>query len=246
MNCPNCKTTVLKILKSQCKDQYFEIDGFFDIVKCNNCNFIFTYPYLTGNNLFKYYPDIYAPYDVENSSDIIQNNNTFIRRLKNIILPDNPYYIPEDINPGNNILEIGCSHGLFLQTLMNLNKNISLTGIELNNKASEIAKKRGFEVFNKPFEDISFTKKFDYIFLWMVLEHLPYPNEVVSKFSSITNTGAKIIFSVPELNTIEFFIFGKYVRHIDIPRHLNHFTKKFLIDIFSNHGFYLEKRIKIF
>lgn len=246
MSCPICKSNFEKLIKSECKDQYYNIEGTFNIKKCNSCNFIHTEPYITGDELFKFYPDEYAPYLEENMEKENTIKKSKLRKFRDILFPNSPYYIPNNIEENQNILEIGCSHGSFLSRLKNKFGPLNLTGIELNQKAAKIAENYGFEIINKPFENIEFSKKFDFIFLWMVLEHLPFPNDVVSKFNHITNKNAKIIFSIPELDSLEFYIFGKYAQHVDIPRHLNYFSKDVLISLFDKHGFKLEKRLKIY
>ena len=246
MSCPICNSTFEKVLQRKCKDQYFNIDGEFSIVKCEACNFIYTSPYITGNELFKYYPDIYAPYNQENSNTTSVNNLTLLKKIRYSLFPNTPHYIPEYLPDYSNILEIGCSHGSFLQNLTQTSKTLNLTGIELNKKAAAIASSKGFEIYNTPFEDIQFNKKFDFIFLWMVFEHLPYPNDVINKFNEITNLNAKVIFSIPELDSIEYKLFGKYSQHVDIPRHLNFFTIEILIELFKKSGFVFEKKINIY
>lgn len=246
MSCPICKSQHKKIIKKNCKDQYYDIEGSFSILKCKSCNFIYTNPYLTGEEIFKYYPDDYAPYLEEFKSNINLENTSFLKKLRDQMFPNSPHYIPDILEDGQNILEIGCSHGSFLNKLKIINNKLNFTGIELNEKAAKIAESYGFEIINKPFEDINFSRRFNFIFMWMVLEHLPYPNEVLNKLNTITNNNAKIIFSIPELDSLEFKLFGKYAQHVEIPRHLNFFSKNVLINIFQQNGFTLEKRIRIF
>ena len=236
MNCPICKSINIKTIVENCKDQYYNIDGTFEVSKCKKCEFVFTLPYLTGKELFKYYPDDYAPY-TENINIKHKINRVSLRFIRNLIFPNSPYYIPKKIMDNANILEIGCSHGSFLNILKELNSKTDLLGIELNKKAASIASKRGFEIINQPFEDIKFNKKFNYVFMWMVLEHLSYPQLVLKKLSLITENDAEIIFSVPRINSFEFDIFKKYAQHLDMPRHVNHFTLSFLKKIFNEYGF---------
>lgn len=236
MNCPVCKSNNIKTIVENCKDQYYHIDGTFEVSKCKKCEYVFTLPYLTGEELFKYYPDNYAPY-TENINSTHKINRFSPRFIRNLIFPNSPYYIPNEIKDGSNILEIGCSHGNFLSHLKELKSKTNLIGIELNEKAASIARKRGFDIINQPFEDINFNKKFNYVFMWMVLEHLPYPQQVLKKLSLITENGAEIIFSVPNINSFEFNIFKKYSQHLDVPRHVSHFTLQFLKKIFNEHGF---------
>lgn len=236
MNCPVCKSNNIKTIVENCKDQYYNIDGTFEVSKCKKCEFVFTLPYLTGKELFKYYPDNYADYN-ENINYKHRINRFSLRFIRNLLLPNSSYYVPENIKDNANILEIGCSHGRFLNYLKELNSKTDLLGIELNEKAASIARKRGFDIINQPFEDINFNKKFNYVFMWMVLEHISYPQQVLKKLSLITENGAEIIFSVPNINSFEFDIFKKYAQHLEIPRHVNHFTLQFLKKIFNDHGF---------
>lgn len=246
MSCPICNYNLVKVLKTKCRDQYFNLEGEFSIVKCKSCNFVYTNPYITGSDLFKYYPDNYAPYNEENVHLSSVNKISKLNKIRTKLLPNSPHLIPSILPQNSNILEIGCSHGSFLLSLKQKFPNIYLTGIELNKVAADIASSKGFEIINTPFENIDFNKKFDFIFLWMVFEHLPFPQIAIDKFDEITNTNAEVIFSIPNLDSIEYKIFGKYAQHVDIPRHLNFFTHEVLIELFNKRGFCFIKKVNIY
>lgn len=62
INCPNCNhSKYKKILTS--KDFVNNQDGKFNVVRCNKCNFMYTNPRPNNQEITKYYPDTYGPYN---------------------------------------------------------------------------------------------------------------------------------------------------------------------------------------
>ena len=49
-------------------------------------------------------------------------------------------------------------------------------GVEINKYASDIANNKGHKVINKSFYDLEFDKKFDLVFTYTVLIHVPPEN----------------------------------------------------------------------
>ena len=84
MTCPVCNSSDIKTLVENCKDQYYNIEGTFQISKCRKCEYVFTVPYLIGEELFKYYPDSYEPY-TENVH-ITHNINKFFNFVNILIM----------------------------------------------------------------------------------------------------------------------------------------------------------------
>ena len=80
------------------------------------------------------------------------------------------------LRPSHNILEIGCSTGHFLDLIRE--QVSTCTGIELDKKYAKFAREKlNLNIYDKPIEKIKFRKKFDTIFLFQVLEHIPNPIE---------------------------------------------------------------------
>ena len=81
MLCPVCNSSDIKNILENCKDQYYDIEGTFEVFRCRKCEYVFTSPYLTGEELFKYYPDSYAPY-----TENIYTNQFYINKFFKYVL----------------------------------------------------------------------------------------------------------------------------------------------------------------
>ena len=76
---------------------------------------------------------------------------------------------------------------------------------------------------------------FDVITLFHVLEHLPTPKVLLENLiRDNLKDGGLLVLEVPNLNSLQAIIAGKNWLHLDIPRHLNHFTKRRLVSMLNN------------
>jgi 2-polyprenyl-3-methyl-5-hydroxy-6-metoxy-1,4-benzoquinol methylase len=144
------------------------------------------------------------------------------------------YIIREDIN----VLDVGCATGSNGEWLKNNKKIKYLAGIELDNKMAAIAKPFYDEMIVGNLDSLDLDKalnkrKFDYILLGDILEHLIDPDKTLSQLSERLSTDGKIIISLPNIqhiNTfINLYIKGKWAyneRGIYDKTHLRWFTLK--------------------
>lgn len=135
------------------------------------------------------------------------------------------------------ILEVGCGRGLVLQELSRLHHDCF--GTERSPLAAARALQiPGVKIFSRPLEDCLFPAgSFDLILLWHVLEHLDSPDGVLREISRILKPGGYLILEVPNLSSLQSSIFGKHWFHLDIPRHLYHFTSGGLCHLLKRNGF---------
>lgn len=121
---------------------------------------------------------------VENSQALLDYEDYWHRRAKEEPSPLSPKFklISDIIEPGSSILDIGCGDGTLLCYLRQ-EKDAKVLGIEISQKAVDLAKAQGVEVIRADITDDGFnlTKSFDYIIMTDVLEHLPNAEEVMLK-----------------------------------------------------------------
>lgn len=151
-NCPVCNN-----------DDYIEI--FYKeggrYVKCRHCSMIYANPVLTDDALEDYYR---TNHDLQ--SEIVESDSKFYVQLYNKGLDSIEKIVPSK----GNILDIGCSSGVFLDVAK---KRLWKTyGAELNQKEAKYAEQKGHIVFNKLLQNIQFDTKFDAVCMWDVFEHL--------------------------------------------------------------------------
>ncbi len=72
---------------------------------------------------------------------------------------------------------------------------------------------------------------------WHVLEHLDDPIDVLTRLRSFLAPGGMVLAAVPNFGSLQSRILTDSWPHLDIPRHLHHFTKTSLIGIFQMSGY---------
>lgn len=137
------------------------------------------------------------------------------------------------------ILDIGCGNGLFEK--YNFEDSKSILGIDLNKNEIEIARS---QLKNKKVQFVvlgalnlnKIKKKFDYVVLFDVIEHLPKRKEifVLKEATKLLNRGGKILISTPRDNFSKFLDIAWYFGH-------RHYTYKKIKEIISETGLRLDK-----
>lgn len=203
----------------------------FDVVKCSECGFQWTNPRPVKSDICKFYPETYTPYELDKAQ--ISYGPRKRSSLRHFLVSG--YYIPKDEYKNKHVLELGCSSGSFLKQIME--KGAVVQGIEFSDYASDIARKRGLPVFTGTLLDFNVTKKFDYVFAWMVLEHLYSPKEALLKIRDMLKDDGLFVFSVPDIGSLDFKIFRKYWHGLHLPGHLSHFDQKTIRKLLEESGF---------
>lgn len=191
----------------------------FAVGYCNSCNFYVTTPVPTGHEIQKYYPKSYYGSG---------------RRFAGVIewLLDHLYsYRPRQIEqkqkPGK-VLDIGCGRGLLLNKLRQ--RGWDPYGTELSEDAAAYARDvLHLPVTTRPLDELSFPdNEFDLVIIWHVLEHVTSPLSLLDEVARILKPGGYLLVAVPNFGSWEARWAGKSWFHLDVPRHLTHFTPRTL------------------
>jgi len=81
------------------------------------------------------------------------------------------------------------------------------------------------------------SHQYDLVTLWDVLEHLYQPLDSLRRVHSLLKPGGVLIVNVPNLDSVESKLLGRHWGHLDIPRHLWHFTPSTLRRMLQAAGF---------
>ena len=119
---------------------------------------------------------------------------------------------------GRRLLDIGCGEGTFL--LAAGQRGWKAVGTELN---AVPARQRGLEVFNS-LDECADQGPFDCITLWHSLEHMKDPWAVIGKIRRMVAADGLVLIAVPDFEGLQSKAFGSSWLHLDLPRHLYHFT----------------------
>ena len=125
------------------------------------------------------------------------------------------------------ILEIGCGEGWMLAALRE--KGWRVVGIERTLDAVRPARgERSLPVFVGSLDAVGPGRQFDAIVLFQVLEHLATPMEALSRCAALLKPGGTLIVGVPNARSWQARLFGADWFHLDVPRHLFHFSPQAL------------------
>ncbi len=98
------------------------------------------------------------------------------------------------------VLDIGCGGGLFLSLLEQ--EGADVVGIELSDSRAQYAKtKHGLEIHKHPIESDfwqkGYTKHFDAVTLWDVIEHVNFPMQTLQSAANVLKNGGLLLIDTP-------------------------------------------------
>lgn len=153
------------------------------------------------------------------------------------------------VTPNTKVLDLGCWTGLLGEKLKK-EKNCFVIGVDINEKALELAKKRLDKVFLADLDNWDIKNglpNFDYITATDVLEHLKNPEGLLLKVKKYLKDEGRLIISVPNIAfwTIRLkHLLGNFDYEntgILDNTHLRFFTKKTATQMLENCGYIIEK-----
>ena len=256
VNCNLCGSDDYVIYLEQEDNRYPETPRYrFRLVKCKKCNLIYLNPRPSSRFIGRYYPDNYSVYQrIEGSSegvvcyinyfDLSYWRRKMMQREKLSIV--RRFYHKQDAR----LLEIGPGGGQFLKCIKDI--GWETTGIEISSDMCDHIKNTyDIECLNMDFNSLNDSEnkqltnnKFDIIVFWSSFEHLYDPKGALDLCRDIMKDNGKLIILVPNADNLEESFFKRIDKNpVDIPRHLYHFNKSTIRNLFDITGF---KPAKIF
>lgn len=136
------------------------------------------------------------------------------------------------------ILEIGAAYGLFGKVLKEHFAQAEYVGFDVVPEAVDYAKQElHLDVRCEDYLAAKPDKKFDSVFMWDVIEHLPEPEKFIEKIAEETTENAWLSITTGDIDALLPKLQGKRWRMIHPPSHLHYFSKKSLTQLLENHGF---------
>jgi ubiquinone/menaquinone biosynthesis C-methylase UbiE len=95
------------------------------------------------------------------------------------------------------MLDIGCRDGMWMDMLKKA-KFKNLRGMDISEKALEIARKKGHNVTRGDAQELPFPDEtFHFVSIIHTLEHCPDPNKVIAGIKRVLKTNGRILIVVP-------------------------------------------------
>jgi SAM-dependent methyltransferase len=142
--------------------------------------------------------------------------------------------------PSGRLLDVGCGKGHFLASARAAGWDA--TGIEFADSSAEEAKARyGLDVIVDDYMTAELPGPYDAVTMWHVLEHLTDPRAAIERARTLLTGDGRLLISVPNLASLQARLFGPDWLHLDLPRHLFHFTPRSLERLLERSGFRVER-----
>jgi len=138
---------------------------------------------------------------------------------------------------GGSLLDVGCGVGAFVRAASLA--GFQAQGIELSAQAVEFGRRAwGITVrHGDVLEERYPAGSFDVVTLWQVLEHLAQPIATLQRIHQLLRDGGLLILAVPNFASIQSRVFRSRWYHLEVPRHLFHYTPTSLRSIVHAQGF---------
>ena len=227
--CPWCQSE--KAHKHLSLKDYFLTQEPFDIMVCEDCGLLYTTPKPSDEKLGDYYKsDEYYSHQ--------ENKKGFIPRVYEAVKSVNLKHkiaIATQGKESGKLLDIGCGVGDFLHFAEQ--NGWQCTGAEPSEDASSIAKKRikAEIMFPKDLEKLP-DESFDVITMWHVLEHVSDLQWQVNQLNRLLKKGGRLVVALPNFKSYDAQFYQDKWAAYDVPRHLNHFCKDSIGNLFKING----------
>lgn len=237
INCSLCGADDTELVYVE-KDRLMRLPGSFRLVRCRQCGLLYLNPRPTPDEIKYYYPDDYGPYNVTPGDD-----PSWISRLddsfgywKRARIVNNAY--PQ----GGRVLDVGCAMGNFLDMLRRLGP-WELYGLDITPEATLYAHDRyGVNTFTGALADAAYPDAyFDVVTMWDVLEHVFDPTSTLNEIHRILKPQGLLLIRVPNVDTWDARLFGRYWAGYDAPRHTFVFSPETLGVLLDKTGFQASK-----
>ncbi len=237
--CLNCKFPV-QVDSDVLFDTRFGIATPYWSARCKNCGLEQTIPLPTSEELKILYETYYnfGGEEGETASRYVH----FRKLFQNSWLWDFWLTIDGDISfharrGKGRLLDVGCNEGRGL--ICYLSSGYAVEGLELNSKAAEAARKKGFVVYSDLIEQFEPAEKYVVVVLSNVLEHSLNPVKMLAHVARILNPGGQVWISCPNSQSWLRLVFGRFWINWHVPFHISHFSPQTLAGVLHQSGFEL-------
>lgn len=250
VECPVCKV--------DSDDIRFVVEGL-RVVKCGTCGLLYYNPNVSKEIHKKFVNDedfYVAPKFQELRAAGNYNLQVYLEHLKTAEVKGYPDWLePEHLRakvswgrrimgwfldtakgaPLKSVLEIGGGTGHMLKDFKKFGDFEYVVSQDISDWAYKTGKEMLPDIIFKCGEvyDLEFEQKFDCVLMWDSLEHVQYPDKLLSKLNEITNDNALIIIQTPDAEYAEDLNW----RYWSPEQHCFFFTRKTLDLLLSKYNF---------
>ena len=220
--CPVCQGTKTAEFLRACDHASGD---WFELQQCKTCDLVFVSQ--PPSDLGRYYHDYYRRY------------RSSVQRIFKLMYRLHAHGWGRHLGQPGHALEIGCGDGWMLASLRDIGWRV--LGTERSVESAKFAvRQQGLTVIVGELQALKPEPSFDLIFMHHVLEHLHDPMTTLRQCAVLLKPGGALIVAVPNLASWQFRVSRQHWFHLDVPRHLVHFTPQALTNALQQVGLRIE------
>lgn len=216
-------------------DSRFGIAKSYSIACCAGCGLEQTTPLPSQVELNRLYEDYYN-FSGERNTRYTKLRarfiNSFLYRIWLAIDGDISFH--QACGAGK-LLDVGCNEGRGLEFYQN--HGFAAEGLELNSRAAEVARSKGFTVYGSTLEGFATQNKYDVVVLSNVLEHSLNPGDMLQQIHRLLNPNGQVWISCPNSRSWLRSAFGRFWINWHVPFHVVHFSPDTLRELLKKSQF---------
>ncbi len=198
----------------------------FELVHDTDLDFLKTFPQPQVEELPKYYESQEYISHTDEKRGLISSLYQLVKKWS---LQKKAKLILQQLADVGSLLDVGAGTGDFLKVAKE--KGWQVHGMEPNKNAANLALEKGIDL-KASLNDFE-GKQFDVVTLWHVLEHIPDLEETILKLAALVKPQGTLIIAVPNFKSFDARHYGKFWAAYDVPRHLWHFSKESMKNLFA-------------
>lgn len=226
--CLLCETHQADPFLLDCKDYYLGKDYPANFYRCADCGLVQQSPVpLNVARFYENYP-VHRP-----KASLFELTRRKIMKPCYFDVRD----IPDRKGAPPTIVDFGCGDGWFLDSLGE--ERLERVGYELDkDQAQRLSESIGIPVFSSEPDLLeAYRGKVDVVTMHFVLEHLTDPHRIFRLLRDLLKPSGVLFFTVPNISSWEFKLFGRKWHNLDPPRHICFPEQRSVQRIASKWGF---------
>jgi SAM-dependent methyltransferase len=220
------------------QDRLFDADDFdgkgdcYSLYQCRQCGLVKTLPEPSPEALMEAYSQSYYGGGGNGGGEtkfvtLIERWTRYSARKRAVALIKSHGVAGKKLR----VLDIGCGRGVLLNAFEALGHDV--VGVERKGSPFEgLPNIQCGDLADLNLESTSF----DIVVLWHVLEHVSNPKIVINEVAKLISRTGSLFISVPNFGSRQAKVFKAAWFHLDLPRHLFHFTEFSLGNLLTASG----------